>query len=216
MEGPETGGAEFVRTLRRIHLEVKVIVTAATVTPNEIIESLKDHAFTKPFDVEALGQMIFQAIDTPEWTDGIEILSASPQWIELRVRCKLVTAERLIQFLREMKLDLAKRGTGRNRHSFREMLVNAMEHGGQFDPEQTVEVSYIRTDRSLMYCIADPGPGFLSTSCHIQPSPIRTMHLRSTWCIASSRECGRAASAFFSLRNSWTNRFTTRAGTWCS
>ena len=40
------------------------------------------------------------------------------------------------------------------------MLLNAMEYGGKFDPEQTVEVSYMRTERSLIYCIGDPGSVF--------------------------------------------------------
>lgn len=163
LETPGVDGAEFVRRLRRIRPDAKVIVIAAAATPADVIESIKAHAFahfSKPFDAQALVQMIIQAVDTPAWTDGIEILSASPQWIELRVRCKMVTADRLVQFLREMKLDLSPEEREGISTAFREMLVNAMEHGGRFDPEQTVDVSYIRTKGSLVYCISDPGSGF--------------------------------------------------------
>ncbi len=163
LDAPGVDGFDFVRRLRRMRPEAKVIVTTAASTPADVIESIKAHAFahfSKPFDEQALAQMIIQAVDTPAWTDGIEILSASPQWIELRVRCKRVTADRLVQFLGEMKLDLPVEERERIETAFREMLVNAMEYGAQFDPEQTVDVSYIRTERSLVYCIGDPGSGF--------------------------------------------------------
>lgn len=163
LEASGVDGAEFVRRLLRMRPDAKVIVIAAAATPSEVIESIKAHAFahfSKPFDAQALAQMIIQATDTPAWTDGIETLSSSPQWVELRVKCKLVTADRLVQFFREMKLDLPPEEREGVCTAFREMLVNAMEYGGHFDPEQTVDVSYMRTGNSLIYCISDPGSGF--------------------------------------------------------
>ena len=44
--------------------------------------------------------------------------------------------------------------------AFRELLMNAVEHGGHLDPEKTVDLSYIRTARSIVYYIRDPGAGF--------------------------------------------------------
>lgn len=35
--------------------------------------------------------------------------------------------------------------------AFREMLLNAIEHGGQFDPNQVVRVSYIRPSKAIVY-----------------------------------------------------------------
>ena len=43
---------------------------------------------------------------------------------------------------------------------FRELLMNAIEWGGQLDPNRTVRIACLRTQRMLMYRIADPGPGF--------------------------------------------------------
>jgi anti-sigma regulatory factor (Ser/Thr protein kinase) len=43
---------------------------------------------------------------------------------------------------------------------FHEMLMNAIEWGGQFDPTRQVRISYIRTRRMILYRIADPGKGF--------------------------------------------------------
>src|SRR5262249_60567539 len=50
--------------------------------------------------------------------------------------------------------------------AFREMLINAIEHGGNFDPSQYVEVSYVRTRKSVMCRIKDPGQGFSIEEVH--------------------------------------------------
>jgi anti-sigma regulatory factor (Ser/Thr protein kinase) len=44
--------------------------------------------------------------------------------------------------------------------AFREMLLNAMEHGGGFDANKIVEVTALRTRRAQIYHLRDPGPGF--------------------------------------------------------
>ena len=44
--------------------------------------------------------------------------------------------------------------------AFREMLLNAMEHGGHFDPDKYVEVCYVRARHMVMARIKDPGDGF--------------------------------------------------------
>jgi anti-sigma regulatory factor (Ser/Thr protein kinase) len=43
---------------------------------------------------------------------------------------------------------------------FHEMLMNAIEWGGEFDPNRKVRISCIRTRRMVLYRIADPGKGF--------------------------------------------------------
>ena len=44
--------------------------------------------------------------------------------------------------------------------AFREMLMNAIEHGGQLDPNQYVEIEYVRARHMVNCHITDPGPGF--------------------------------------------------------
>ena len=44
--------------------------------------------------------------------------------------------------------------------AFREMLLNAMEHGAGFDPDNVVEVTAVRTERAIVYHFRDPGAGF--------------------------------------------------------
>jgi anti-sigma regulatory factor (Ser/Thr protein kinase) len=44
--------------------------------------------------------------------------------------------------------------------AFREMLLNAIEHGAHFDPGQYVEISYLRARHVVMCRVKDPGEGF--------------------------------------------------------
>jgi anti-sigma regulatory factor (Ser/Thr protein kinase) len=40
------------------------------------------------------------------------------------------------------------------------MLLNAMEHGGKFDPERRIEFAYLRARHVVLIRIKDPGEGF--------------------------------------------------------
>jgi len=42
--------------------------------------------------------------------------------------------------------------------------MNAMEHGAKFNPEQVVEVNAIRTARTMVFRVRDPGTGFQKES----------------------------------------------------
>jgi anti-sigma regulatory factor (Ser/Thr protein kinase) len=115
--------------------------------------------FSEPFSMNSLSDMIQNAIDGPCWDDGIEILSATPEWIRLVARCDLGTAERLVQFLREIG-DLPEVESNAVGTAFREILLNAMEYGGKFQPDQYVEISYVRAKHMVMCRVKDPGEGF--------------------------------------------------------
>src|SRR5262249_29572211 len=44
--------------------------------------------------------------------------------------------------------------------AFQEILLNAMEHGGHFDPSQYLEVAFVRARRMMLCLVKDPGQGF--------------------------------------------------------
>jgi anti-sigma regulatory factor (Ser/Thr protein kinase) len=71
-----------------------------------------------------------------------------------------MTAERLGRFITELNSSLQDPDRTALLTAFREILLNAMEHGAGFDPEKVVEVSAIRTERAIVYHFRDPGPGF--------------------------------------------------------
>ena len=153
---------EFLRRLRRVKPHTRVIILTDDSTPADVIASMREHAFgylSKNFSAESFAETVQQVLNAPAWDDGIEIMSATPQLITLAVRCQVITAERLLQFLGEIT-DLPETESRDAGTAFREMLLNAMEHGGHFDPEKYVEVCYVRTRHVVMARIKDPGDGF--------------------------------------------------------
>lgn len=153
---------ELLRKLRRVRPHTRLIILTDETTPADVIASMRERAFSyfsKPFSFESLGQMIRLAAEGPCWDDGIEVLAATPGWIRLVARCELNTAERLVQFIHEIA-DLPDTERNDVATAFREMLLNAMEHGGHFDPNEYVEIAYLRARRMVICRIKDPGKGF--------------------------------------------------------
>jgi anti-sigma regulatory factor (Ser/Thr protein kinase) len=104
--------------------------------------------------------IVERALAEPGWDDGIEVLSDKPDWISVRASCRQLTADRLLRFLDELSVDLTDDDRQNTGAAFREILMNAIEHGGQFDPAKRVEITRVRTAGMLMYLVRDPGPGF--------------------------------------------------------
>jgi len=115
----------------------------------------------------AVRDAIAQALSIRKWSDGIEVLSAAPDFITVRMRCSLPTADRLAQFMKELPCALNGDERCELSMAFREMLLNAIEHGGKLDPNEWVLVSRVRTRRAIVYHIQDPGNGFSREDlCH--------------------------------------------------
>jgi anti-sigma regulatory factor (Ser/Thr protein kinase)/ActR/RegA family two-component response regulator len=153
---------ELLRKLRRIRPHTRLIILAEESTPSDVITSMREHAFSyfsKPFSPGALAAMIRCAVDEPCWDDGIDVVSATPEWIRIYARCDLKTADRVIQFFDEIA-ELPNPERNEVGMAFREMLTNAIEHGGRLDPSQQVEISYLRAHHMVKCRISDPGEGF--------------------------------------------------------
>ncbi|MGH9579141.1 MAG: ATP-binding protein, partial [Terriglobales bacterium] len=114
----------------------------------------------KPFGARQLQEAVDDALSAGEAGGTIEVVSASPQWVELLVPCAHGVADRVQGFMNVLKADLPDELRQSVGQAFREMLLNAIEWGGQFDPTRKVRVSYLRAQRMLLYRIADPGAGF--------------------------------------------------------
>ena len=153
---------ELLRKIRRIRPHTRLIILADESTPADVITSMRERAFSyfsKPFSPDALAVMIHHAIEEPCWDDGIDVVSATPEWIRIRARCDLKTADRVLQFFDEIA-ELPDPERGAVGMAFREMLTNAIEHGGRLDPSQDVEISYVRARHMVTCRISDPGEGF--------------------------------------------------------
>jgi anti-sigma regulatory factor (Ser/Thr protein kinase)/ActR/RegA family two-component response regulator len=153
---------ELLRQLRRVRPHTRLIIIAGDSTPTDVITSMRERAFSylsKPFSLDTLAQMIRIATEGPCWDDGIEVVSGTPELIKLLARCDLKTADGLVHFLNEIA-ELPEPERSQVATAFREMLMNAIEHGGRLDPNQYVEIEYIRARHMVACHITDPGPGF--------------------------------------------------------
>jgi anti-sigma regulatory factor (Ser/Thr protein kinase)/CheY-like chemotaxis protein len=152
---------------RAIRPAIKSIFLASSAAPPDVIAALRARVFgclVEPFDPGEVVDMIRAAAEACDWRDGIQVLSARAEWVSLRVTCSLVTADRLTGFINALRGDVNEAIRDELLIAFREMLLNAMEHGAGFDAEKVVDVSAVRTERAVVYYFRDPGPGFDSAT----------------------------------------------------
>jgi anti-sigma regulatory factor (Ser/Thr protein kinase)/ActR/RegA family two-component response regulator len=153
----------LVEEMRLLRPSLRTIVLAPRTTAEDVIAALRAQVFAcfgAPFDIEEVAGMARLALERTDWKNGIELRSSHRDWISLRVDCQLLTAERLVAFLGELPTDIPGEEREGLMLAFREIVLNAMEHGAGFDPEKTLDISAVRTARAIVYYVRDPGPGF--------------------------------------------------------
>ena len=161
---PGMDGLDMLHRLRETDKDLRVVMMTAISTPHTVVSAMREQVcdfLAKPFDVEELLSAVRSALTlAPPREIGIEVLSARPEWIELRVPCSPATLDPLSRLMSNLKTDLPDATRESVTFAFREMLRNAIEHGGQNDPARSVEVGYLRSPRLILYRIKDPGEGF--------------------------------------------------------
>lgn len=166
LTSPSTSVEEDLVLLEEVRFArpgVRPILLTPQAAPEEVIRALRSRVFaffSAPLDLPEIVDMTRRAVDARDWHEGIEVVSARPEWVALRVNCALLSAERLVRFLSELRRDVPEADRDGAMFAFREILLNAMEHGGGFDPELVVEVAAVRTRRTIVYYVRDPGAGF--------------------------------------------------------
>lgn len=165
--GRKTRGPDDVELLRKIRgtrPHVRLIILTDEWTPGDVIAAMREGAFSyfaAPFNSTILAETVRAAMDDPCWDDGIEVLSATPEWVRVMARCDLETADRLVSFIQNVRdPNISESDRGDIVAAFREILINAMEHGGHFDPSHHVEISFVKARRAVMCRVKDPGQGF--------------------------------------------------------
>jgi len=93
-------------------------------------------------------------------SESIEVVSATPNWVELLIPSTREAAEMAQDFVAKLEADLPHELINSIRQALRELLLNAVEWGGKLDPNQKVRIARLRYPRMLLYFVADPGAGF--------------------------------------------------------
>jgi anti-sigma regulatory factor (Ser/Thr protein kinase) len=153
----------FTKELHLVRSGARLIVLAPTATDMDIVNALREDVFacfTPPFDYREVASMAVGGLSESGQPDGIELISGLPYWLTVRVSCQLLTAERLVRFMTELQSSLSSGERDLLLTAFREMLLNAMEHGAGFDGDKVIEVTAAKTARAIVYHFRDPGNGF--------------------------------------------------------
>jgi anti-sigma regulatory factor (Ser/Thr protein kinase) len=141
-----------------------VILLSPPAPADGLIRALRARVFAcfdGPFQPADVADMVRLAVEETDGRDGIELVSGTRDWVSLRIDCRYLTAERVLNFLGQLRReDLPGAEHDELMAAFREVLLNAIEHGGSFDPDQAVEVAAVRTARAIVFYVRDPGPGF--------------------------------------------------------
>jgi CheY-like chemotaxis protein/anti-sigma regulatory factor (Ser/Thr protein kinase) len=152
--------------LGRLHGEKhipKIVVMTSDQTSDTLLDALRGRVYQylkKPLDAATLLATVEGALSTSPQAPAIEVTSANSQWVELMVPCERSVVGRVQSFLMHLDVNLPPDVIEKVGYAFRELLNNAIEWGGHLDPNLKVRVSYIRTQRMLMYRLDDPGQGF--------------------------------------------------------
>ena len=179
-------GLRMARRVRALQPDARVILTGDS-DPQHIIGAIRARVFGychNPPPAGPLSEIVQQALDAASWQNDILVVSAIPQWITLDVRCKMETGDRTAHFVRELESDLPPTTREDVLSAFRELLFNAIEHGGKCDPKKRVRVWLVRTPKALIVQMQDPGKGFKMDALphaaisNPEDSPIRHVEVR--------------------------------------
>lgn len=184
---PGIDGIELLNRSQHLPKPPKVIVITADHTSSTLLKVIREQAYKfikKPFGMDLLLETVKDSLRCSQPVHRIEVISAKPEWVELRVPCHLATIDRIHDFILGLELDLPDETREDVARAFRELLLNAAEWGGKFDPKLHILVSCLRTDRMILYRIKDPGSGFDPSDlthaaiCNPEDHPFRHIEIR--------------------------------------
>lgn len=153
----------LLEEIRHVRPSAKVVLLAPEVTSLDVASTLRAHVFacfSAPIEFDELTEAVRQGLEASDWQDGIRLVSATETWIELQAASRMLTADRLVRFVNELQADIERTDREALVTVFREILLNAMEHGAGFDSDQVVEIAIVRTRDAVLIRFRDPGTGF--------------------------------------------------------
>ena len=161
---PGISGLDVLAELRTHAAPPRVVMMTADDTPETLLRSVREQAYRfvrKPFAPRRVVEIVNDALAASPTADlPIEVVSASPEWLEIIVPCALEVRERVREFVMQLDAKLPSDVRESVAQAFGELLTNAIEWGGRLDPTRKVRISCLRARRMLLYRIADPGEGF--------------------------------------------------------
>lgn len=163
IDAPDLDDVELLKLIRDQIEDAKIIVISSGHNGRIVPRLLRQNAFSiliRPVVGNRLIEVLELAVHSSNWEDDLELLSGTSQWVQVRIACKLQAAERAAFLFYEVSSEFGPEEIQELATAFRELLLNAIEHGGRSDPDQSIYVNYVWTETSIVFYIRDPGPGF--------------------------------------------------------
>ena len=160
---PHLNGLQVLSELKTRPSRPRVIVMTADDTPETVLLTLRQDAYqfiSKPIELQPLLHLLGEVNEAPavEAAPSIVVLSARAGWVELVLPCTQEVADRIEGYVASLETDLPD--DIRAGMVFKELLLDAMNGDGGFDPYRRVRIACLRAKRMLMFRIADAGYGF--------------------------------------------------------
>ncbi|MCU0251169.1 MAG: ATP-binding protein [Vicinamibacterales bacterium] len=149
--------------VRQIRPGARSVVLTGRASQASVLAALSARVFavfSRPFDAGEIAAMVSGAVASAPGHDGILILSAVPDWLAVRLDCSLLTAERLLAYIAELRTEVPDADREGLLLAYREVLLSAIEHGAGRTSGKLVDVAAVRTQRALVFYVKDPGRGF--------------------------------------------------------
>ena len=159
---PGLSGLDALKLIREVPSRPKVIIMTSDGTPENVLRAVREQAYefvAKPFPPKHAIELAQRALEDTT-TPVIDVISATPNWVELSIPCTREAAERIQGFMNHLEANLSEEIRATLGQVFRELLLNAVEWGGKLDATRRVRIAQLRSSRMILYRIADPGPGF--------------------------------------------------------
>jgi two-component system, OmpR family, response regulator len=161
---PGMSGLDVLAEARALAPASRVVMMTADDTPETLLRAVRGQAHRyvrKPVLAGKIVELVNDVLAASEASAlPIEVVSATPEWVELVAPCSLEVAERIHDFVMQLDMHLPDDIRDSVAQAFRELLTNAMEWGGKLDATRAVRISCLRAKRMLLYRISDPGEGF--------------------------------------------------------
>jgi CheY-like chemotaxis protein len=160
---PRLDGLSVLEHLQKLENPPKTIMMTGSEAPENVLRAARAQAcryVTKPVDAHVLIDLVHEVLDLVPTGPPIEVVSARPNWVELVIPCTIEAAQRSESFLEAIQKGVQPEVADSIGKAVHELVLNAIEWGGQFDPARRVRISCVRTSRLVLYRISDPGTGF--------------------------------------------------------
>jgi two-component system, OmpR family, response regulator len=166
---PKLDGLEVLKRFRALAQPPRTIMMTGNGSTETVLRAATAQAcryITKPIAMHALVELVREVLELDVEGPPIEVVSRRADWVELLVPCTIEAAERSESFLEAVRSDLPPELRESLSRAVHELVLNAVEWGGRFDPNRRVRIACLRTSRAILYRIADPGPGFNAEALH--------------------------------------------------